>query len=90
MLFLRRQPMAARSVRSPIHVEQAGIAPPETLTREELREANATYFAALTRLVGPKLTARALDLYVNWVEQEAREMESRGGGVKVAQVSLSD
>jgi len=73
-----------------IQVKQIGIAPPETLTGDEFRKANAAYFAALTRLVGPHLTARALDLYLDWVEHETNESASRGGGVKVAQVSLVD
>ena len=82
--------MTARMSRSQIQVKQVGIAPPEMLTRDELRAANAEYFAALTRLVGPDLTARALDLYIDWVEQEASESKGRGGGVKVAQVSLGN
>ena len=73
-----------------IEVKQVGVAPPEPLTREDLRAANAQYFATLTRLVGPTLTARALDLYVDWVEQQTAEMVRRGGGVKVAEVSLRD
>jgi hypothetical protein len=72
-----------------IGVKQVGTAPADPLGREELRAANAHYFAALTRLVGPTLTARALDLYVNWVEQQTMEAGDRAG-VMVAEVSLQD
>ena len=82
--------MTARVSRSQIRVDQDSVAPPEPLTSEQLREANAAYFAALTRLVGPKLTARALDLYIDWVEQETGASKRRGGGVRVARVSLVD
>ncbi len=72
---------------SGVHVEVLGPVPSGAMSRDELRAANAPYFRDLVQEVGADEAARALDRYLDGIEETTEANRRRGDAIQLVRVT---